>query len=77
MQGQLPYIEICFRTYKIYLAMTGDDYAHILSELTDDENVDAASIRVLERFQSAFQALVDAELTADPFFSETNLSHIE
>ena len=54
---QLPFIETHIRTCKICLAMTGDDYAHILSELTDDEKIDVAAIRVLIKYRTPFEEL--------------------
>ena len=47
---QLPFIEAHIRTCKIYLAITGDDYAQALATLTDDEKIDVAVIRVLMKY---------------------------
>ena len=43
-----PFIKTHIRTCKIWLAITGNDYRDILSDLTDDERIDVMKIKTLQ-----------------------------
>ena len=65
--AQLPFIEAHIRYCRIWLAITGDDYANVLSELTDKEKINVAAIRMRQGLRSTFGSLKHDEAVTDPF----------